>query len=214
MRLTHAGFAVIDHCSLPSPPSSLIPMRLRRSEAEKGAFRYAAVHSFQSLLPLSLPTSPSLSPPNGAISKLISAILPSPKEHPPFRPSRCPSVRPRPSVRVRPSHVRLSLFAAADAPGTACLLSFPPAPARLPTSSTPTRRPFAELSLADAVPSSLLPPPSSLRPKDDLLPRATGYSGASVPHQKMASLEEAMPFKLSGFLSRQYHVKYFSPENG
>ena len=37
--------------------------------------------------------------------------------------------------------------------------------------------------------------------KDDLLPWAMGYSGASVPHQKMASLVEEMHFKLSGFLS-------------
>ena len=37
--------------------------------------------------------------------------------------------------------------------------------------------------------------------KDELLPRATGYSGASVPHQKMASLVEEIQFKLSGEVS-------------
>ena len=78
--LTHAGVAIIDHCSLASFPS-LIPMRhRRRSEAEMGAFRYASVDSL--LLPL--PNA------NGAISKLISGDFPSPKQYPP--PSSLPSL--------------------------------------------------------------------------------------------------------------------------
>ena len=51
------------------PSLSLIPMRRRRSQAEMGAFRYAIrLPSFIPPLPL----------PNDTISKLISAILPSP----------------------------------------------------------------------------------------------------------------------------------------
>ena len=39
------------------------------------------------------------------------------------------------------------------------------------------------------------------QPNSSFIGWTTGYSGASVPHQKMASLVEAKHFKLSGMLS-------------
>ena len=135
--LTHAGVAIIDHCSLASFPS-LIPMRhRRRSEAEMGAFRYASVDSL--LLPL--PNA------NGAISKLISGDFPSPKQYP--RPSFLLSLPPSlPCCRAVCPVVRLSCDFRSSSPlavalGTAFSPSLPLPllpPERLPLRRLRARR--------------------------------------------------------------------------